>query len=56
MSHFRLMLLFAGFVSLVFALLLRDDPREQFRLSGMFFASFVAAAVLLGWLMYPWPL
>ena len=56
MSHFRLMLLFAGFVSLVFALLLRDDPWEQARLGGTFFTAFVVASVVLGWLMYPWPL
>ena len=33
-SHFLLMVLFAGFVSLVFALLMRDDPREQARFAG----------------------
>ena len=55
-SHFWLLLLFAGFVSLVFALLLRDDPREQTRLGGTLFGTFVTAAVLLAWLMYPWPL
>ena len=55
-SHFGLLLLFAGFVSLVFSLLLRDDPREQIRLGGLFFTGFVGAAVLLGWLMYPLPL
>ena len=55
-SHFGLLLLFTGFVSLVFALLLRDDPREQIRLGGLFLAGFVGAAVLLGWLMYPLPL
>ena len=55
-SHFGLLLLFAGFVSLVFALLLRDDPREQIRLGSLFLAGFVGAAVLLGWLMSPLPL
>ena len=56
MSHFQLMLLFAGFVSLVFALLLRDNPREQVRLGATFFGVFIAVSVLFGWLMYPWPL
>ena len=51
-----LMVLFAVFVSLVFALLMRDEPKDQFRFGGMLFAGFVAAAVILGWLMYPLPL
>ena len=55
-SHFWLMVLFAFFVSLVFAVLLRDDPRQQIRTGGFMFAAFVAAAYVLGWLMYPFPL
>jgi hypothetical protein len=55
-SHFWLMVLFAFFVSLVFAVLLRDDPREQLRTGGMMLGGFVAAAYLLGWLMFPLPL
>jgi heme A synthase len=55
-SHFLLLLLFALFVSIVFAALLRDDPRSQLRFGAMMFASFVAGAVALGWLMYPFPL
>ena len=54
-SHFALMLLFAAFVSVVFAALLRDDPREQVRVAGRFFATFVAVGVLLGWLLFPFP-
>jgi len=50
------MVLFAFFVSLVFAVLLRDDPRQQIRTGGFMFAGFVAAAYVLGWLMYPFPL
>jgi hypothetical protein len=55
-DHFLLMTLFAFFVSLVFAVLLRDEPREQLRLGGTMFGGFVAAAFVLGWLMYPLPL
>jgi heme/copper-type cytochrome/quinol oxidase subunit 4 len=54
-SHFLLLALFAFFVSLVFSLLAKDDPREQLRFGGMMFAGFVGAAVVLGWLMYPFP-
>jgi hypothetical protein len=55
-SHFLLMALFAFFVSLVFAVIAKDDLREQLRLGGLMLAGFVAAAIVLGWLMYPFPL
>ena len=55
-SHFLLLVLFAFFVSLVFAVLLRDQPRAQLRTGAMMFGGFIAAAVVLGWLMYPLPL
>jgi hypothetical protein len=55
-SHFLLLVLFAFFVSLTFALLAKDDVREQARFGGMMFAGFIAAALVLGWLMYPFPL
>jgi hypothetical protein len=55
-SHFLLLVVFAFFVSLVFALLAKDDLREQVRLGGLLFAGFVGAAIVLGWLMLPFPL
>jgi prepilin signal peptidase PulO-like enzyme (type II secretory pathway) len=55
-SHLLLLVVFAFFVSLVFAVLTKDDAREQFRLGGMLFAGFVIAAIVAGWLMYPFPL
>ena len=55
-SHLLLLSGFAFFVSLVFALIARDDSREQMRFGGMLFAAFLATAVILGWLMYPFPL
>ena len=55
-SHFLVMVLFSLFVSVVFAVLLRDEPREQLRTGAMMFGGFVAAAVVLGWLMFPFPL
>ena len=55
-SHFLLLTLFAIFVSLVFAVLLRDEPRQQLRLGGLMFGAFLALAFALGWLMYPLPL
>ena len=50
------MVLFAFFVSLVFAVLLKDDPRDQLKTGAMMFAGFVASAYVLGWLMFPFPL
>ena len=55
-SHFLLLALFALLVSIVFAALMRDDPRQQIRTAAMMFGGFVATAVVLGWLMYPLPL
>jgi hypothetical protein len=55
-SHLALLVLFAFFVSLVFAVLTKDEAREQMRLGAALFAGFVAAAVVLGWLMFPFPL
>jgi hypothetical protein len=54
-SHALLLAIFACFVSLVFALLTKDDAREQIRFGGMLFAGFLIAAIVLGWLMYPFP-
>jgi hypothetical protein len=54
-SHLVLMIGFAFFVSLVFALLAKDQPGEQLRFGVILFGGFVVAAVVLGWLMYPFP-
>lgn len=55
-SHVALLLLFAALVSAVFAALSRDAPRDQLRSGAIMFGGFVGAAILLGWLMYPFPL
>jgi hypothetical protein len=55
-SHFLLLALFAFLVSIVFSALMRDEPRAQMKTAGWMFASFLATAVVLGWLMYPLPL
>lgn len=55
-SHFWLLTLFAACVSTVFALLMREDPRDQVRFGLTLWAAFVATAVVVGWLMYPLPL
>jgi len=55
-SHFGLLVLFAFFVSLVFAVIAKDTPKEQARLALSLMGSFLGAAVVLGWLMRILPL
>lgn len=55
-SHFLLLIVFSFFVSAVFGVLLRDDPRQQIRTAAMMFGGFIATAIVLGWLMFPFPL
>jgi hypothetical protein len=55
-SHLGLMCLFALGVSVVFAVLMRDEPREQLRLGARLLAGFIGAGLLMGWLLYPLPL
>ena len=55
-THIGLLVLFAAFVSVVFAVLLRDDPRAQLRFGASLFGGFVIGAVVAGWLMLPLPL
>ncbi len=55
-SHVAIMVLFALFVSIAFATLLRDEPREQLLFGARIFSGFVGAGLLLGWLLFPLPL
>ena len=54
-SHFVSLLVFAGLVSLVFSMLMRDDPKTRVRFALMTFGAFVASAIVAGWLMSPFP-
>ena len=55
-SHLGLMVLFALFVSTVFATLMRETVKEQVHFGLRLFGGFVVAALVMGWLMYPLPL
>ena len=55
-SHFLLLVLFSFLVALVFAVLMRNEPRDQVRFGAMVFGVFVVSAVVIGWLMYPFSL
>jgi hypothetical protein len=55
MSHLFALLLFSTLVSVVFALLQREGTRERIRFGLLTFAAFVGSALVVGWLMYPFP-
>ena len=55
-THLGLLVVFATFVSIAFAVLMRDEPREQVKFGAKLFGTFIGSAVLLGWLLYPLPL
>lgn len=54
-THLGAMVVFALFVSVVFATLMRDEPREQVRFGLRLFGSLVGGGILAGWLLYPLP-
>lgn len=55
-SHFLFMVLYALLVSIVFAMLLKDERRDQLKTGAMMFGGFLAAALAISWGMYPFPL
>ena len=55
-SHVLLMLIFSLCVSAVFAGLMREEAGQQVTLAAKMFGGMVAAALILGWLMFPFPI
>jgi putative copper export protein len=55
-SHLLLMALFAGCVAVVGGVLLKDAPRQQARSAAEIFGSLVGAALVLGGVLYFFPL
>ena len=55
-THLGLMVIFSLFVSVVFAALTRDDPKEQIMFGARLLGGFIGAGILIGWLLYPLPL
>ncbi len=53
--HFPALLMFSFLVSVVFGVLSKDTPRDRLIYGAKTFAAFVGIALLLGWLMYPFP-
>lgn len=54
-THLGLMVVFSLLASIVFATLMRDEPREQLHLGAQMFGGFVVGAIAAGWLLYPLP-
>jgi hypothetical protein len=55
-SHLVLMLIFSLCVSTVFAGLLRERADEQLVIGAKMFGGMLVAALVLGWLMLPFPI
>ncbi|HEX4999059.1 MAG TPA: hypothetical protein VFY29_12595 [Terriglobia bacterium] len=56
LSHFSALFIFSVAVSTVFALVTKNTPREQFRYGVRILIYFLGAAIILGWIMRPFPL
>lgn len=54
-SHLLNLVVFSGLVSAVFAMLQRNDKKSRLRYGLMAFGAFVLSALVVGWLMYPFP-
>jgi hypothetical protein len=55
-SHLFLLVFFAVCVSVVMAVLQKDDRPGQIRLALYLAGGFLGTALVLGWLLYPLPL
>jgi hypothetical protein len=55
-SHFGLMIVFAFFVSVVFATITKDTPKDQLTLGAKMLGTFIGAAIVLGWVLRFFPL
>jgi len=55
MSHFNLMIAYALLLATFFAILWRRERREQLKLFLQLFVGLAVGAIVLAWLMYPFP-
>jgi uncharacterized membrane protein len=53
LNHFQAMVIFALTVSLAFAFLSKNKMSERLRYAVWAFLAFLAVAIGIGWLMYP---
>ena len=52
LSHFSAVLLFSLFVSIVFGITQRAEPKMMVRFGAYCFALFVGAVIVASWVMY----
>lgn len=55
LSHFWALAIFAFCVSVVFSLTSKDTARERLRYGVAVFFTFLGVALVLGWIMFPFP-
>ncbi len=55
LTHFQAMVLFALVISIAFAFLSKQSPRERLKYAIWAFVAFLAIALAIAWLMYPFP-
>lgn len=54
-SHLLVMSLFAALTSSVFAAIAHDAPADQLRTGLRYTATFIGVGVVVGWVMYGFP-
>lgn len=52
MTHFEAVLLFSLFISIVFGITQRSEPRMMIRFGGYCFALFVGGTIVASWVMW----
>jgi uncharacterized membrane protein len=54
-SHLHAIVIFSICVSIVFALTTKETAKERLHYAIFLFFSFLGVALVLGWVMYPFP-
>jgi len=55
-SHLITLILFSGLVSVFFAALTRETPKDAVKIGSIMLGSMVGMSILVAWLMYFFPL
>jgi uncharacterized membrane protein SirB2 len=55
LTHFQALLLFALVISIAFAFLSKQSPRDRLKYAFWSFLAFLVIALGIAWLMFPFP-
>ena len=55
LTHFQAMLLFALVISVAFAFLSKESPRERLKYAVWSFLAFLLIGLAIAWMMFPFP-